>query len=261
MSYSTGLWDSVRTGVGAFYFDLVTLSANFSATPVSGNAPLSVSFTDLTSGSPSPTSWLWDFGDLSPLISVQNPTHIYSSSGTYTVTESATNAFGTSIASFINYINVNSAAPTVVSAGHIGAFYFGPIYADVSADTAIIQVSGVIPEVIAIQAVSATVNIDYAFITVSGVIPEIYSVRDLIVDFVGVPRAGFSPLIVDFTAYVTFGGDYYNRYYVKDYIWYFDYDNNPTVTEVTSSPTITHIYNGYAGKKFTVKLCVNIASK
>lgn len=37
------------------------LEADFSGTPTSGNAPLSVDFTDLTNDTP--TSWLWDFGD------------------------------------------------------------------------------------------------------------------------------------------------------------------------------------------------------
>ncbi|MCU0435722.1 MAG: PKD domain-containing protein [Bacteroidia bacterium] len=42
-----------------------------------------VSFTDQTTSSP--VSWIWDFGDGSPLSPLQNPSHTYSQSGTYTV--------------------------------------------------------------------------------------------------------------------------------------------------------------------------------
>ena len=35
--------------------------ADFSGTPLSGGAPLSVAFTDLSAGAP--TAWAWDFGD------------------------------------------------------------------------------------------------------------------------------------------------------------------------------------------------------
>lgn len=41
-------------------------------------------FTDLTSGSP--ISWIWNFGDGTPVTNIQNPTHTYSSAGTFNVT-------------------------------------------------------------------------------------------------------------------------------------------------------------------------------
>jgi PKD repeat protein len=60
--------------------------AEFSATPTSGKAPLTVSFTDETSGQV--TSWYWDFGDVS-VSDEQNPTHTYWGAGTYTVSLTA----------------------------------------------------------------------------------------------------------------------------------------------------------------------------
>lgn len=57
--------------------------ADFSATPMSGSAPLQVSFTDQSLIMP--RSWLWDFGDGSTS-SLQNPVHTYSSDGNFTVT-------------------------------------------------------------------------------------------------------------------------------------------------------------------------------
>lgn len=55
--------------------------ADFSASPTSGNAPLNVSFTDNTTGA---TSWFWKFGD-GNTSKQRNPTHNYSTTGTYTV--------------------------------------------------------------------------------------------------------------------------------------------------------------------------------
>lgn len=57
--------------------------ADFTATPVSGRKPLTVNFTD-RSEMPGATTYLWDFGD-GTSAQVQNPTHIYSAAGTYTV--------------------------------------------------------------------------------------------------------------------------------------------------------------------------------
>ena len=57
--------------------DVLTTSA-FSSNPTD----LSVGFTDMSTGSPS--TWLWDFGDGSTS-NLQNPTHLYSAAGTYTI--------------------------------------------------------------------------------------------------------------------------------------------------------------------------------
>ena len=65
--------------------------ADFSASPLSGVAPLTVQFTDLSTNSP--TSWSWDFGD-GATSTEQNPSHVYSSIGTYTVSLTACNGVG-----------------------------------------------------------------------------------------------------------------------------------------------------------------------
>jgi len=56
--------------------------AAFSASPISGKAPLNVAFTDKSTGAPS--GWIWDFGDGSKSF-LQSPTHKYSKAGKYTV--------------------------------------------------------------------------------------------------------------------------------------------------------------------------------
>ncbi|QYZ78124.1 PKD domain-containing protein [Methanofollis formosanus] len=58
-------------------------SARFSADVTSGAAPLTVHFTDQSTGAP--TNWLWTFGD-DATSTKQNPTHTYTAPGNYTVT-------------------------------------------------------------------------------------------------------------------------------------------------------------------------------
>jgi PKD repeat protein len=77
--------------------------ANFSGTPNAGNEPLTVAFTD--SSTNTPTSWLWDFGDLGSSI-LQNPSHIYAADGVYTVKLTATNAGGSDDETKVGYITV-----------------------------------------------------------------------------------------------------------------------------------------------------------
>lgn len=80
-----------------------TLTADFSASPTSGNAPLTVIFTDLSTGNP--TAWSWNFGD-GTTSTQQNPEHTYTNSGIYTV--KLTISDGVSIISKTrdNYISV-----------------------------------------------------------------------------------------------------------------------------------------------------------
>jgi PKD repeat protein len=62
-----------------------------------------VQFTDLSTNIT--TSWLWDFGD-SNTSTEQNPLHTYTDIGTYTVTLTATNSFGSDESTITNYITV-----------------------------------------------------------------------------------------------------------------------------------------------------------
>ena len=81
-------------------------AANFSGTPTSGTAPLAVSFTDTSSNSPS--AWSWTFGD-GGTSTAQNPSHTYTTPGSYAVTLTASNAGGSDPETKTNYISV--AAP------------------------------------------------------------------------------------------------------------------------------------------------------
>ena len=63
-----------------------------------------MNFTDLSTNAP--TTWSWNFGD-GGTSTAQNPSHTYTTAGTYTVTLTATNAFGSDGETKIGYITVN----------------------------------------------------------------------------------------------------------------------------------------------------------
>lgn len=84
----------------------LSLMADFTGTPVSGNASLLVTFTDISTGSP--TLWDWDFGDGSSHGVTQNPTHVYDTAGVYTVILSVNG--GASTKTITNYITINLVA-------------------------------------------------------------------------------------------------------------------------------------------------------
>nr|MEE4266491.1 S8 family serine peptidase [Candidatus Krumholzibacteria bacterium] len=77
--------------------------ADFSGTPVSGDFPLAVQFTDLSANGP--TSWSWTFGD-GGTSTVQNPGHTYTAAGTYTVSLAVSNVYGSDTETKTGYITV-----------------------------------------------------------------------------------------------------------------------------------------------------------
>lgn len=109
------------------------LTANFSGTPTSGSLPLSVDFTDLSSPGPGgPISgWAWDFGD-GGTSTAQNPTHIYTAAGIYTISLTITSPDGTATRTRTDYITAGRAitfTPTQALPGDsvsISGFGFAP---------------------------------------------------------------------------------------------------------------------------------------
>jgi PKD repeat protein/C1A family cysteine protease len=75
--------------------------AKYSVNTTTGPAPLSVQFTDQSTGSP--TSWLWNFGD-GTSSTQENPVHSYNTVGTYWPSLTASNAYGSSQLSDVSII-------------------------------------------------------------------------------------------------------------------------------------------------------------
>ncbi len=95
--------------------------ANFSASSTSSCTGI-INFTDLSTGTP--TTWLWNFGD-GTTSTQQNPVHTYTTNGTFTVTLTATNGFGSDGETKTNYVVINKpAAPSASDVSHCGATSF-----------------------------------------------------------------------------------------------------------------------------------------
>ena len=86
-------------------------TAIFTSNVIKGIVPLDVQFTDLSTETP--ISWTWDFGD-GTTSTDQNPTHTYTTPGTFTVTETVINAYNSDKTSeniIVGILNVTSDLP------------------------------------------------------------------------------------------------------------------------------------------------------
>jgi len=101
----------------------VTPTAEFSATPITGLAPLSVQFTDKSTGNV--TSWLWDFGD-GKTSTAHNPTNTYMKEGKYTVKLTVNGPCGEDTETKVKYINVLSSKPVEPTSLSCSGLYISP---------------------------------------------------------------------------------------------------------------------------------------
>ena len=94
----------------------VAPSAAFVSDTQSGTAPLVVRFTDQSTGTP-PLSDAWDFNNDGTIDStIRNPSHTYSTVGTFSVNHIVTNVAGNDSELKRNYITVNPALVPPVAA-------------------------------------------------------------------------------------------------------------------------------------------------
>lgn len=83
--------------------------AQFSANQTSGDVPMTVQFSDLSTGSN--TNWYWDFDNDGTIDSTeQNPSHTFSSAGTYSVSLTVSDGRNGDEEVKVNYITVSEAA-------------------------------------------------------------------------------------------------------------------------------------------------------
>jgi PKD repeat protein len=88
-------------------------SVAFTSNTTEGILPLSVLFVDESTNTP--TAWLWSFGDGSTS-TLQNPSHSYTTAGTYTVTLIASNTAGSATDTEEGYITVTKSGTVPVAA-------------------------------------------------------------------------------------------------------------------------------------------------
>jgi PKD repeat protein len=77
------------------------IQADFAGNPTTGQAPLMVDFTDLSTGTID--TWEWDFGD-GGSAGEQNPSHEYTTTGSFTVSLTITGPAGSSTETKADYI-------------------------------------------------------------------------------------------------------------------------------------------------------------
>lgn len=96
--------DETKTDYITVSAEVLAPVAEFSATPTTITEGGSVQFTDQSTNVP--TEWLWDFGDGSTSTS-KNPSHTYSSKGTFDVSLTVTNSAGSNSVTMYGYIIVS----------------------------------------------------------------------------------------------------------------------------------------------------------
>jgi PKD repeat protein len=102
-TYCFDAFESRRTT----YIGLEGVQADFTATPLTGGAPLTVSFSDASQSSAPITSYNWDFGDGSTSTEA-NPVHTYTAEGLYSVSLTVDTGSQSDTAVKADYINVTN---------------------------------------------------------------------------------------------------------------------------------------------------------
>ncbi len=193
--------------------------AMFEATPLSGSAPLTVQFTDLSIGPP--TSYAWDFGD-GATSAEENPCHTYTAGGVFTVKLTVKNSGGSHTMTRENYISVGGSgivadftgtptsgtAPLTVQFTDLStggptmwAWDFGdggtsmlgsPSYTYQAPGTYTVTLTA------SSQTGGTSTKVKEGYITVT-------QAGEIVADFTGTPTSGTAPLTVQFTDLSTGG--------------------------------------------------------
>ncbi|MBN1873916.1 MAG: PKD domain-containing protein [Anaerolineae bacterium] len=235
-------YDADCHGLKHAYFSTRPVAA-FTADPTVGIYPLTVAFTDTSTGGEADT-WLWSFGD-GITSTLQSPTHTYTAKGAYTVTLAVSGPGGSDAVSQTNYITIYAPARAAFTANPTS----GPIPLDVdftntsSGDystslwdfgdglTSTLERPTHTYTAVGVYTVTLTVEGLGGSNTLSR--PHCITAHPpLYANFTAAPTLGFAPLTVTFTN--TSGGDYFTS------LW----DFGDGVTSTLDSPTHTYTLAG-----------------
>ena len=103
--------DSAGGVAHAFLNVSIQLEALAGSTATAGTSPLTVTFVGQAEGGTPPYTFAWNFGDSTPVSTLQNPTHRFNASGDYKVSLTVVDARGDRSTSTLT-INVGSSAAT-----------------------------------------------------------------------------------------------------------------------------------------------------
>lgn len=148
-------------------------SPAINATPQSGVAPLTVSFSD-ASGGGAGDAWFWNFGDTTTSNLRDPGNHLYGATGTYVVTLSITNACGTFTTNPGTTITVTTATPKLCTVpdftrGNVRFSQAQGIWTTAGFTTAVVRGTGKNDFNIKSQTIVANTKVDCgATITVNG---------------------------------------------------------------------------------------------
>ncbi|MEW6220865.1 MAG: PKD domain-containing protein [Thermodesulfobacteriota bacterium] len=129
----TGPGGSAQAGGASLVTALLPApQAGFAAVPAAGTLPLTVAFTDSSTGA---TSWHWDFGDGASSTERQ-PRHTYSAAGVYPVTLTVTNQDGSAYLTQASCVTVRQPTPVASFQAQpvAGAFPLAVSFTDQSAN-------------------------------------------------------------------------------------------------------------------------------
>ncbi|MEW6071183.1 MAG: PKD domain-containing protein [Planctomycetota bacterium] len=118
-------------------------NAEFVGAPLTGYAPLTVTFTDQSSGD-GLSAWSWTFGD-GGTSALQNPPHVYAAPGTFTVALTVTGTLGQNTETKVGYVVVDqdiTASATIRNGSGVNPVVFTTITLPVLGTTWQSQVNG-----------------------------------------------------------------------------------------------------------------------
>ncbi len=193
--------------------------AAFSASPTSGEMPLTVQFTDQSTGEVD--DWAWDFGDDSTS-TAQSPSHTYDTAGNYTVSLEVTGPDGSDTETKTNHIAVTTPVPPEV------------VSTVPAADATVVEVTTTVSATFSEDMDSTTINATSFLLTTDSV-----AVNGTVSYDAGTKTATFIPSAdlgfeTTYTANITTAvTDLTTDPMTEDYVWSF----------TTAPPFSTWIYN------------------
>jgi PKD repeat protein len=248
------VWSGYDGSDVEIFYATPACAADFSATPLTGMAPLTVSFSDLSVGDIG--TWSWDFdNDGIEDATAQNPTYTYDSQGTYTVSLTVSGLCGSDTQTKVDYLNVSHCladfsatpltgmAPLTVSFSDLSVGDIGTWSWDFDNDGTEDSTQQN-PAHLFESGGTYTVSLTVSGLCGSGTETKAsyLNFSACTADFSATPLTGMAPLTVSFSDLST--GDFDT--------WSWDFDNDGTEDATEQNPTYTYDSGGTHTVKLTV---------